>query len=1147
MRAAGRSLHLLTLCFCVASRLLAPAQTQTTGRISGFVHDVQGAAIVNAKVSAEQTATGEKWTTTTDKSGNFVVLSLAPGPYNLRVQAEGFAPAFVPELTVALADTTNLNVVLQIAQLTVDINVSDNSPSVTTSGSELATTLDAQSVSQLPTSSRNVLQLLTLTPGVTAPLSNNSAIGRNSPNVSINGARVTQNSYQINGIDANNISEHELSYVAIPAQEAISEVKVQTSMYDASVSGAGGGSIQLITNGGTNAIHGSVYEYFQNDALNANDPNLKAVGSERPILKRNVYGITIGGPLRKNRAFYFVSYQGKRESNGATDQSLYKSVLIAPCLTNDRSASVLETSCGVSNVDPVALQLLNLTLPDGRFLVPTPQAPDGSVSGTAVSTYREDQFNANLDYRLTSADSLTVKFFLANSFLFSALGHSEFGTPPALPGFGTNLQVNNRIFSLQQIHTFSPTTVNEARFGYNFIRNDEVPQEPVKDSDLGITRVSASSFPGLPLIVLNSGGASFGTNSILLHGITPSLSFADSLLLQRGKHYLRVGGELRHLQWKVNAAVNSFGEIDFLSFQDFLTGNTSFSALGTGFTNVNLQTTDYHFFAQDDWKLTRKLTLDLGLRYELNPPPYESHGVIGGFDPSFYQPRKEVDENGLPMGPPIEGIIEAGNAPPSYTLPGVTRVGKRILKSTDPLNFGPRIGVAWSPLDSGRLALRSGYGIFYARPSFINLGLNYFAPPFFQVSAFGGQPFETPFPGAPPANSFPVVQTGIPLAATVLDRRNRSPYYQQFNASVQYELLRDTVFQVAYAGSRGVRLYRSLPVNQSRIASVNHPLVNPVTGETITVNTYQNAPLRAPMQGVDPGFFSLNQSTAQSTYHSLEATFNRRMSHGLQFSLSYTFSKSIDDTSNPGGGANFDGTTDRSGGLDTGNVWANALDPKANRGVSDFDRTHALSLSWVWDIPKGSFWQSSTLGRFVLSNWQVSGTAIAMSGLPIDIFDPVGGSVYGLVGARPNWAPAASRKTARADIPRGYYFNPAAFAQALIQPNQPIPSAHDSTALAGDIETDLGTVGRNVLYGPAQSNLDFSVAKVFSLEKSRSIQFRVDFFNLLNHPSRDNPVSNLGVAQLGSQGQIVVPGDFGRILGYDSSPRIVQMSLKFYF
>ena len=1147
MRAAGHSLQVSTLCVCALSSVLAAAQTQTTGRIAGIVRDVQGAAIINANVLAEQSATGEKWKATTDKTGNFVILSLSPGTYILRVDARNFASALIPELAVALSDTTSLNVVLQIAKPTVEVNVSDAPPLLTTSGSELGATLDAQSVSQLPTPGRNVLQLLTLAPGVTAPLSNNSAIGRNSPNISVNGARVTQNSYQINGVDANNISQHDFAYVAVPAPEAVSEVKVQTSMYDASVSGAGGGSIQLITSSGTNAVHGSVYAYFQNDALNANDPNLKSVGSARPVLKRKVYGITLGGPIRKNRAFYFVAYQGKRELNAATDQSLYKDVLVAPCLTNNRTESALKVDCGVSSIDPISLKLLNFTLPNGDLLIPTPQTPDGLVSGTAVSTYREEQFNSNLDYHFTGNDSVTAKFFFANSPLFSALGGSEFGLTPTLPGFGTNLAVNNRILSLQETHSFSPTSVNEVRLGYNFIRNNEAPQEPLKDSDLGISRVSATDFPGLPLIVLSPGGASIGTNNLLLRGTTPSLSFADSISLQRGKHYVRAGGEVRHLPWNVTAAVNSYGEIDFFSFQDFLSGNTAFSSLGTGFSHVHLRTTDYHFFGQDDWKLTRSFTFSLGLRYELNPPPYETQGLIGGFDPPLYQPRTDLDENGFPIGPPAEGIIEAGNAPPSYSLPGVTRVGKRILKSADPFNFGPRVGVAWSPLDSGRLAIHSGYGVFYSPPSFINLGLNYFAPPFFQISALSGLPFETPFLGAPPSSSFPIIQTGIPLAATVLDRRNRSPYYQQFNASLQYELVRDTVLQAAYAGSRGVHLYRGLPVNQARIASVNHPLVNPVTGESITVNTYENAPLRAPMQGVDPGFFLLNQSTAQSTYHSFEASLKRRMSNGLQFSIAYTFSRSIDNTSNPGGGANSDGTTDRTGGLDTGNVWANVLDPKANRGVSDFDRTHACAVSFAWDLPKRTPWQGSSLGRLIFSNWQFSGVAIAMAGLPIDIFDPVGGSVYGLVGARPNWAPGASRKTARSNIPHGYYFNPAAFSEAVVQPNQPIPSAHDPTALAGDTETDLGTVGRNVLRGPMQSNLDLSLAKLFSFEKSRTIQFRLDFFNLLNHSSRENPVSNLSVAQVDSQGRIVDPGDFGRVLGFDSSPRIIQIALKLSF
>ena len=1136
-------------CLCVLISILASAQTETTGRIAGTIRDLQEASIAKAAVTAENLATGEKRTATTDGSGDFALLSLTPGLYEVRVQAGGFADAVFPRVTVGLSDSTRLNAVLRVARTSMEVNVSGAPPLVRTDSTELGATLDATSVSQLPTSAHNALQLLTFAPGVSAPLLNNSAIGRNSPNFSVNGARVTQNSYQVNGVDANNISAHDFANVAVPAEETITEVKVQTSMYDASVSGAGGGSIELITSSGTNGLHGNLYEYFQNTALNANDPNLKAVGLGRPALKRNVYGATVGGPLRRGRAFYFVSYQGKRESNGATDQSLYRDVLIDPCLTNDRTPAALMADCGVSSIDPASLRLLNFTLPDGRFLIPTPQTPDGLVTGTAISTYGEEQFNTNLDYRLGSNDSLVAKFFFANSPLFSALGGSEFGIPPSLPGFGTHLQVNNRVLSLQAIHVFSPKTVNQSRFGYNFIRSNEVPDEPLQDSQLGINRVSASDFPGLPLIVLarDSGGGSIGTNDLLLRGISPSLTFMDCLSLLRGKHYVRLGGEIRHSQWQVNAAVSSYGEIDFGSFQDFLTGDTEFSWLGTGFNHADLRTTDYHLFAQDDWKVSPRLTLGLGVRYELNMPPYEAHGLIGGFDPALYQPRMAVNQDGIPVGPPAQGIIEAGNAPPQYSLPGVTRVGKRVLRSNAPLNFGPRLGVAWSPLDSGRLALHAGYGIFFSRPSFLNLGLNYFAPPFFQISAYGEQRFDDPFPGAPPSATFPVVQTGIPLAAAVLDRNNRSPYYQQFNGGVQYEVFHDTVLQVAYAGSRAVRLFRSVTVNQARIASRNLPITNPVTGEVITANTFENAPLRAPMQGVDPGFFSLNQSTAQSTYDSLQATLNRRLSRGLQLSLAYTFSKSIDDTSNPGGGANSDGTTDRSGGLDTGNVWANYLDPRANRGLSDFDRTHALVLSYVWNLPGAALSRGSRAGRVLLSNWQISGVATALSGLPVDVIDPGGGSVYGLAGARPNWAPGANRKTALSNIPSGYYYNPFAFAQAIVQAGQPIPSAHDPTALAGDTETDFGNVGRNLLRGPRQTNLDFSVAKLFPLKESKTLQLRADFFNLLNHPNRDNPVSNISMAEVDAAGNVLSPGDFGRIVGFDSSPRMSQVALRFSF
>ena len=492
---SGRSVSILLVAgVSLALAVGASSQTQTTGRITGTVKDTQGAVIVGAEVSVENPATADRHSATTDGSGTYSILQLVPSHYDAKIQARGFAPAVLHDVAINLSDTTTINVVLQIARSSAEVTVSDAPPAVRSESPELTSIIDSRSLQTLPLPTRNFLQLLTLAPGVTAPLTNNSAIGRNSPNVSVNGARVTQNGYQINGVDANDISLHDLADVAVPAPESISEVNVQTSLYDSSVAGAGG-SVQVVTKGGSNFLHGNVYEYFRNEAFNADDANLKAVGERRPEMRRNVYGAALGGPLRKNKAFFFISYQGTREANGATDQSLYKSVLIAPGLTNDRSTATLMKIFGVPSIDPISLQLLNLRFPNGQFLIPTPQNAEGRVTGTALSTYHEEQFNTNLDYRVGAKDLFTAKFFSAHAPVFTALSGSYFGTPASLPGFGTFINVDNRVLSLQEIHTFSPTAVNEVRFGYSLIRHDEVSQEAVKDSSLGIQRSTASQFP----------------------------------------------------------------------------------------------------------------------------------------------------------------------------------------------------------------------------------------------------------------------------------------------------------------------------------------------------------------------------------------------------------------------------------------------------------------------------------------------------------------------------------------------------------------------------------------------------------------------------------------------------------------------------
>jgi len=1123
------------------SPLLVMSQTSTTGRIAGRVHDVQGGAIIGAEVTVENLGTTEKRTTLSDESGSFSLPLLPPASYELKIQAAGFTPAIFGEVAVGPTVTATVNATLKVGNASFEIKVTDTPPLLRSDSAELNTTLESRRLTESPFPMGNFLQLLTLAPGVSAPLTNNNAVGRNTPNVSVNGARVTQNTYMINGVDANDISLHVFADVGVPAPESISEANIQTSMYDASVAGAGG-SVQVVTKSGGKALHGTVYEYFGNEAFNANDSNLKAAGESRPVMRHNMYGAAFGGPLRKDRAFFFGSYQGTRDTNGATDESIYKSVLVAPGLTDDRSVATLMNTFGVPSVDPISLRLLNLKLPNGKFLIPTPQTIDGHVTGTALSTYHEEQLNANFDYRPSSKDSFSGKFFFAHAPLFSALGGANFGfAASSFPGFGTSVLVDNRVLSLQEVHSFSPATVNEARFGYSLIGHSELPQEAVLDSAIGIERSTAGQYPGLPVIVLGRdvGGPTIGTSIISYRGSTPLLSFADVLALQRGAHALRMGGEIRHSEWNARAAVLSYGDIEFPSFEDFLIGNTGpsqfvngtfgFAQIGAGLQKRHFITTDTHLFVQDDWKLWSKFTVNLGLRYELDVPPYESHGRIGGFDPELYQPRMEIDGSGLPVGPPLQGIVEAGNGPPEYSLPGVLRVGKRVVKSIDPNNFGPRIGLAWSPLGSDRIVVRAGYGIFFARPSFFSLALEYFNPPFFLDAETSGEPFASPFATAPPETSFPLVQHGSQISGWSTDRNSRTPYVQEFNTSLQYRLRGNIALQVAYVGSRGVNLLRTVGVNQAAIASLSHPIFNAVTGLAITDNTFENAPLRAPMQGVVPGSFGLNESTAQSTYHALQATLKHRISHGLQFSASYTLSKSIDNATNAGVGPGA-----RGGGFDTANLVGNQLGPHANRGVSDFDCTHLFAASYAWDLPSPASSLRSAK-RLFFSDWQVSGVVIVMSGLPVDTFDPAGGFLYGQFGARPNWAPGYSKKTAQMNVPPGYYFNPAAFVAATVEPGQPIPSSHDPTALSSEGGTDFGNVGRNVLRGPSQSNIDFSAGKHFFLAESKNLEFRAEFFNLLNHANRHNPISDVN------------SGDFGRIVSFSSSPRIIQLSIKFNF
>jgi hypothetical protein len=1135
------------------------AQSQTTGRIAGTVKDQRGAVIARAEVTVKSNTTAEERTATADERGNYTLSSLPPGSYQVKIAARQFKSFIFDSVQVAITETTTVNAELMVAGVMIDPVTVNIAPLIQKDGPQLGRVVNSRAVSELPLGTRNFTQILALSPGTSVSLPDNTALGRNSQNVSVNGARVTQNDFEINGIDANNLATNAAASVAVPAPESILEFKVQTSLYPAAFGRGGGGNIQAVTKSGSNDFHGAAYEYFQNDAMNANNPFLKAADVARPKLQRNIFGGLIGGPIKVDRLFFFGSYQGTREHNATSPNSLISSVLIAPGLTDDRSQQTLlatfrprssPTAPPATSINPVALALLNARLPNGQFLVPTPQQSDGHYSGSSVSTYREDQFNANIDYHVNERNSVAVRFFFSNAPQFLALPNSGAN----VPGFGADLNQDNRLISIQNIHLFSPRIVNEARAGFSFIRANMLGQNPVRDSELGIRRANANAYPGLGAIRIGP----TGTNAIAIgnsganidtENVATATTLVDIVSIVHGPHSIRAGGQLIFYRNRLAANNNRRGTIAFQTFNNFLLGLANNSVYGDGINTRFLRAADYSLFFQDDWKISRKLTLNLGLRYELDLPAYETHGALSTFDPALYQPRMQVDSGGTPVGPPVGGFVQAGNVIPQYDLPNVPNVDKRVLDSVDPNNFGPRVGFAYSPRDS--LVVRGGYGIYYSRPSTAYIGTAINAPPMYTIRrspAGGTVPFADPFFPLPAQDQFPALVSGVALAGQTFDRSLRTAYFHHYNGGVQYLLGKDFVFEAVYVGTRGLNLIRDIAINQARLASPQSPIINAVTGQTITTNTPANAGLRAPYQGVEVGGFLQIQSTAQSSFNSLQMSLTKRLSKGVQLLASYTYARSIDNAS---GGSDSTGEA-----RDTINIAGNQLDNRANRGLSDFDRTHRFVLSYLWDLPRPVFRDQSNAEKLLFANWQIAGVITAMSGLPIDIIDGGAGSFYGLSGGnnafmRPGWAPGATTVTATSNIPAGYFFNPLAFVRPTVLAGQRIPSSNGA-AIANATGTDFGNVGRNVLRGPGQVNVDFSLIKRFPIRESKSIELRAEFFNLFNHANFANPISNLSAVPATSidanTGSIIGnPGDFGRVISTSNNPRLIQFAVKLNF
>jgi hypothetical protein len=834
------------------------AQTPTTGQVNGVVKDPSGGVVAGAHVTLTSEA-GVNRETTTNADGRYALSLVPPGVYRLQVDAKGFKSFIVERIEVRITEYSVANADLALEGGSTSVTVTSELPMVDTESPSRGAVIPSTDIRQLPLATRNFQQLLTLTPGTSASISNSSDLGRGDTAFNVNGQRTLSNAVVINGVDANSIGTGSTPNLAVPATDTLQEFIVQTSFYDASQGRNAGSVVAAVTRSGTNDFHGNLYEFFRNDVLDANNFFLKDGGVPRPPYKRNQFGGTLGGPVIKDRIWFFGSYQGTREVNGTSLENSVGTVFVPGNLTNDRSdaaLTALASSFGVlTPIDPAAKFLLQATLPNGSFVIPSAPHPTGSSNPVpapvvGISRFTEDQFNTNLDFKLSAQNRLSGKFFFANNPETQALFNS-FGLANALPvpGFGAAVNFNQRVLAISDTHVISPTLLNDFRFGWATITTKSTPQEPFTSAQLGIASPLSNLFAGMPEISVANffdlGASPFADNS----ASEPTYTVGDMLSWQKGKHSFKFGGEYKHHDLSESFNLYTRGQIFFLGFSgnpftDFLGGFeaagvplTGLTIMGSGVPRRNIRSQDISGFVNDDWRISARLTITLGLRYDYFSPFTEAQGRFVGFDPNRLEttiiPGFPVGDNVAVTG----GFVQAGNA--RNPLPGVPEV-RSSLVAPDRNNFAPRLGFAWQPLnDGGRFVVRGGYGVYYDRANSRLLNNQLLDFPYFTLAQAFTTPIANPFVQVPQPSAFPLLFNnpaifpfgGPPafLPAAVLGGVQpvsangifpdihdfRTPYVQQYSLGIQNEFAKNWMLDVAYVGSEGRKQYRLTEINQA--------------------------------------------------------------------------------------------------------------------------------------------------------------------------------------------------------------------------------------------------------------------------------------------------------------------------------------------
>ena len=1171
-RPATIVLTVFTLLISVLS-FRAQAQSGATGAISGVVVDSKGEPVSAAQIDI--TAAGSAVAARTvfsDASGNFTASSLPVGDYDVAVKASGFPTSKYNGVTVRLTETTRLNPSLGASSSAKPEATSGSAPAedvvmiatppvvaVETGNPTTGRTLEANVIGALPLATQNFHQLLTLSAGASSDLNASAQLGRGDVGINVNGQRQENNNYLLDGISVTDLRNSELFNTPLPSPDAVQEFKVQTSLYDATEGRNGGGNINAVLKSGTSRWHGSAFEFFRNDVLNANEYFQNLEGQPRPVIKQNLFGGSLGGPLGHDAkaGYLFVNYQGTRQISGLSPGTVINTVI--PSLPSDRSAASLSMAAfgnAFTPIDPVVLALLNVKSNQfggagGGWLIPSlaPSNPADPAAGAAfhLSTpgkFNDDQFTTNYDRQFKDGrDKISGRFFFSNFRSYLPFGA---GDVPSTPGeqvtygdlsFPVDLPVRDRFLNVTETHVFGPRAVNELHFGFLNLQFQNTNQSVVTADQLGIVRPSNNVTQDIYRFTIL--GVNIGPNdSSNLSQDQHSFTWSDTVSYSLGKHFVRFGGLFTHTSMDRDFPQNFNGLVGFNNLQTFELGIPAYAFNSSGVSNHRFLLNDSAAYVQDDYKITRNLTANLGVRWDLMSAPQDALHRIANVIPSL-----------LAQGQSPYVYSKAVNA---LDISGLTGTASETGRSNNyASNWGPRIGFAYDVLGKHTTSVRGGYAIYYERE---NLGVAQqlasqapFSP---SVTVFGTGPgqlanlfngllpqagtidpnfvpqpsflvgFIDPTTGQPTndPNMYPIF-SGSTYGETAMSvpLRYVSPSTQQWNLSVQRSLPRNWVMEVGYVGAEGMHLPALLDPMQALLASPQNPItVQDVFGNsyTITQNTQLNVGARSPQLGINPrGYFQFVNS-ATSHYNSLQANLAHQFAKGLYFQGAYTFSRSVDPVVTTGA-----------------SVYQFPVNDQTNlapsMALSDFDRTHRLVVSYRYEIP--FFSRAHGLQSAVLGHWSVGGVTVLQSGLPFRVTDSTGGSAYGTAipdTATPSLAPGftASSALTTGSIEQRL--------TAYVKPEAFVPAP----AVGIDGSTGFGTLGRNVFRGPFEQNWDMSLAKNWTLTEAQTLKFSADFFNVWNHPVFDKP----------SITDIENPS-FGQITSTVGTPRLVQFSLRYAF